>query len=147
VTHTPVPGTGIGVGERGRSPAGRRSGRGRDPEHLASGPAGRVIEQLAQLREAELDEPDEALADLRLLGHQRHREAGGLTQLRSRERVANFGHVAHGHFGEASRIGRVGLRPGEPALGKVLRRQRVDHGHRHVAPTEVTCERHPVVAR
>jgi hypothetical protein len=59
-----------------------------DEGRPGGGPAGRVVEQLAELREAELNEPDEALADPRLLGHLGHREAGGLTQLGSGERVA-----------------------------------------------------------
>ena len=104
--------------------------RWRDPEDLPGGPAGRVVEQLAELREAELDQADEALADLRLLGHQGHREAGRLAQLDTGERVAGGRCVAHGHLGEAPRIGRIGLRAGEPAPGKVLRRERVDHRDR-----------------
>ena len=117
-----------------------------DPQDLPGGPAGRVVEQLAELREAELDEADEALADLGLLGHQGHREAGGLTQLDPCQRVASRWAVAHGHLGETPGIGRVGLRAGEPALGKVLRRERVDHRDRDVAPAEVRGERHPVMA-
>ena len=46
----------------------RRPRGGRDAEDLAGGPAGRVVEQLAELGEAELDQADEALADLGLLG-------------------------------------------------------------------------------
>ena len=139
--------TGVGVGQGRRPPARGGPRRGGDPEHLAGGPAGGVVEQLAELREAELDEPDEALADLRLLGDEGHREAGRLAQLDAGERVAGVGRVAHGHLGEAPGIGRVGLRPGEPAPRKVLRRERVDHGDRDVVPAQVRGERHPVVAR
>ena len=84
---------------------------------------------------------------LRLLGHEGHREAGRLAQLDAGERIAGGGRVAHGHLGEAPGIGRVGLRAGQPALGKVLRRERVDHRDRDVPPAQVRGERHPVVAR
>jgi hypothetical protein len=106
-----------------------------------------IVEQLTELREAELDETDQPLADLGLLGHKGHREPGRLAQLGPDERVAGGRRVAHGHLGEASGIGRVGLRPGEPALGKVLRRERVDHRHGDVPPAEVRRDRHPVMTR
>ena len=99
--------------------ADRRGGR--DAQHLARGATGRVVEELAQLGEAQLHEPDEPLADPRLLGHERHREAGRLAQLDALEWVAGDGLVVLGHEREAPRIGRVGLRPAQPALGKVLR--------------------------
>ncbi len=80
---------GIGEGARPWAPGDLRGGR--EPEHLASGEAGRVVEHLAELGEAQLDEPVEALADPRLLGHQRHREAGRLAQLDAGEGVAHGG--------------------------------------------------------
>ena len=46
------------------------------------------------------------------------------------QRVAGRWCVAHAHLGEAPGIGRVGLRASQPALGKVLRRERVDHRDR-----------------
>ena len=98
-------------------------------------------------REAQLDEPDEALADPCLLGHEGHREAGRPAQLDTRECVSGDGSFTHGHLGEAPRIGRVGLRPVEPALGKVLRRERVDESHRDLLLSQVAREGHPVVAR
>jgi hypothetical protein len=138
--------SGIGVGQRGRPSAGGSPGRRGDPEHLAGRPAGRVVEELTELREAELDEADEPLADPRLLGHEGHRKAGGLTELGSGERIANGRGVAHGHLGKAPGIGRIGLRAGEPALGKVARRERVDHRDRDLPAAQVGGERHPVVA-
>ena len=63
------------------------------------------------------------------------------------ERIAGRGRVTHGHLGEAPGIGRVGLRATQPALRKVLRRERVDEGHRDRPPAQVRGERHPVVAR
>ncbi len=146
-SEPPVAGPGVGVGQ-GRRPAPhcRPGGRG-DPEYFPGRPTRRVLEQLAELRKAELDEPKEALANLRLLGHEGHRKAGGLAQLRSLERVASRRAVAHPHLGEAPSIGRIGLRAGEPALGKVLRRERVDHGERDCLAAQVRCDRHPVMAR
>ncbi len=49
--------------------------------------------------------------------------------------------------GERAGIGRIGLRPGEPALGKVLRPERVDHHDRYALAMEVAGEGHPVMAR
>jgi class 3 adenylate cyclase len=46
--------SGVGVGQRRRPPAGRGSGGRGDPEDLPGGPAGRIVEQLAELRKAEL---------------------------------------------------------------------------------------------
>ena len=130
-----------------RAPARRRPRGGRDPQHRPCGAAGGVVEQLAQLGEAELDEPVQPLADLRLLGHEGHREAGSLAQLEpaSGSRVGRL--LTHAHLGEAPGIGRIGLRPAQATLGKVLRRERVDHRHRHAPPREVARERDPVVAR
>jgi hypothetical protein len=138
--------SGVGIREGGRPPPAGRPRRGRDPEDLAGGPARRIVEQLAELGEAELDETDEALADLRLLGHEGHREAGRLAQLDPGERIAGWWGVAHGHLGEAPGIGRVGLRAAEPALGKVLRRERIDHRDRDIPPAQVGGERHPIMA-
>ena len=144
----PVTRSAVRVGQ-GRCPAVPGGcGRRRDAEHLPGRPAGGVVEQVAELREAEVDEAEEALADPRLLGHEGHREAGRLAQLDTGERVAGrVGRVAHGHLGEAPGIGRVGLRPGEPAPRKVLRRERVHHRDRDVVPAQVRGDRHPVVAR
>ena len=69
------------------------------------GATGGVVEELAQLGEAELDEADEALADASLLGHEGHREAGRLTQLDTDQWVTGDGLFTHGHQGEAPRIG------------------------------------------
>ena len=144
--QAPVPGAGVGVRE-GRDPALPRHRRGGcHAQELPGGATGRVVEELAQLGEAELDEPDEALADAGLLGHERHREAAGLAQLDPIERVVGLAVILLGHEREGPRIGRVGLRPVQPALGKVLRPERVDHRDRHGAPSQVARERHPVVA-
>ncbi len=70
----------------------------------------------------------------------------GLAQLDTVERVVGVGVVLLGHEREAPRIGRVGLRPAHPALGKVLRPERVDHRHRHRTTLQVGSEAHPVVA-
>ena len=146
LAQPPMTGARVGIGEgRGSSPGGSASRRG-EAQHLPGGATGRVVEQLAQLREAQLDEAHEALADLRLLCHQGHREAGCLAQLGTGEWIAIGRRVPHGHLGEAPGIGRVGLRPGEPAPCKVLRRERVHHGDRDVPPAQVAGERHPVVA-
>ncbi len=71
----------------------------------------------------------------------------GLAQFHTAERVVGSGSVVHGHEGEAPRIGRVGLRPVHPALGKVLRAQRVDEGHRYAVSPKMRGQWHPVVAR
>ena len=135
-------------GGQGRRPAADRGPRrGRDPQDLPGRPAGRVVEQLTEFRKAELHEADEALADLGLLGHQGHREAGRLAQLGADERVAGRWRVAHGHLGEAPGIGRVGLRPAQAALGNVLRGERVDQRHRDLPLAQVRGERHPVMTR
>lgn len=49
------------------------------------------------------------------------------------------------HLGKAPGIGRIGLRPAQAALGKVTRRERVDHRDRDTATLELRGERHPVV--
>ena len=143
LAETPLPAALVRVGQGLRPPAGRLArGRG-DPEDRTGRPAGRIVEQLPKLREAELDQPVEALADLRLLLDERHREVGGLAQLGTGERIAGGWRVAHSHLGKAPGIGRVGLRPGEPTLGKVLRRERVDHRDRDTATLQMYGERHP----
>jgi hypothetical protein len=127
------------------SVAGSPPGPSGDPEDFPGRPAGRVVEQLAELREAEIDEPDESLADRCLLRHEGHREAGRLAQLDAGQRLASGGRIAHAHLGKAPGIGRVGLRPAQATLGKVLRRERVDHRDRDLPSPQVARERHPVV--
>jgi hypothetical protein len=100
-----------------------------------------------QLREAELDQPVQALADDLLLVDEGHHEARGLTQLDPLERIVSRQWFAHGQLGERAGIGRIGLGPGEPALGKVLRPERIDHHHRHALTAKVTGQGHPVMAR
>ena len=136
---------GIGEGARPPTPGGRRGGR--QAQHLPGGQAGGVVEHLAELGEAQLHEPVEALADPRLLGHEGHREAGRLAQLDPREGIAHRWRVTHGHLGEAPGVRRVRLGATQAALGEVSRRERVDEGHRDALPPQVRGERHPVVAR
>ncbi len=140
-------GTRVGIGERARALPSCGCRGGRDPEDLPRRATGWVIEELAQLGEAQLDESDEALADASLFGHEGHREPRRLAQLDTDERIAGVGLFAHGHLGEAPRIGRVGLRASEPTLGKVLRCERVDHRDRMAPVAQVGREGHPVVAR
>jgi len=106
----------------------------------------RVVELVEQLREAELDEAVQPLADDLLLVDEGHDEAGGLAELDPVERIVARQRLVHGHLGERAGIGRIGLRPGEAALRKVLRPERVDHHDRHALAAEVAGERHPVVA-
>lgn len=142
-----MPGSRIGVGERARAPTSRsRCGRS-DAQDLPCGATGRIVEELAELGESQLDEADEALADTGLLGDERHREAGRLAQSGTGERVAGGRLFAHGHEGEAPRIGRIGLGAAQLTLGKVLRPKLVDEGHRDALSLEMCHEWHPIVAR
>ena len=140
-------GRAIGVGKRGGSPTGRRLSCWGQAQDRSGRPACRVLEQLAQLGKAKLDEAIQPLAELGLFGDQSHRKAGCLAQLDSSERIASFRGIAHGHLGKAPGIGRIGLGPPEPALRKVARREWIDHCHRNGGPTQVRGKRHPVVAR
>src|SRR5918994_820832 len=54
----PVPGACVRVSQGRRPPARCCPGRGGDPEHRPGGPAGRIVEQLTELGEAELDQAD-----------------------------------------------------------------------------------------
>jgi hypothetical protein len=121
-------GQGLALAARGLT--GRRG----EAEDRPGRPTGRIVEQLPKLRETELDQPVQALSDLRLLSDEGHREAGSLAQFDPDERIAGRRRVAHGHLGETPGISRIGLRPAEPALGNVARRERVDHRDRETAP-------------
>ena len=98
-------GTGVGLREGARAPPPRLGRQGATAQDLAGGATGEVLEELAELGEAQLDEADEALADPRLFGHQRHREASRLAQLGTLECITGDRLFTHGHLGEAPRIG------------------------------------------
>jgi len=128
-------------------PGGRRAGRRGALKQGDRRSAGGILVRLAKLGEADIDEPQDPLADPGLLLDQGHREARGFAELRSGERLPGPRSVDHGECGEGTRVGGIRLGPLQPALGEVLRADRADHRDRDAPTGEVAGDREPIVPR
>jgi len=105
-----------------------------------------VVPDLAQLREPDVHQALNALADLRLLPDQAHREPCRLLELGPHQGLADPRLVARSQRRKCARVGRVALAPLQPALGKVLGLQRVHHRHRVPLPAQMAGQVEPVMA-
>ncbi|MDQ6859294.1 MAG: hypothetical protein M3Z65_09895 [Chloroflexota bacterium] len=136
------PGRSQGLGP----PAGRRSsGRGHPQEGQGRGATG-VVVRLAQLGEADVDQPEDLLADPGLLLDEAHRKARGLAQLAALERLVGSGPIDHRQCGKCARIGGVALGPLHSPAGKILGAGRIDHRDRYGPLAQMAGQGEPVMA-
>jgi hypothetical protein len=130
-----------------RDAASCRRARGRcDCEQRDGGRAGRVIEGLAQLGKAQIDQTQDAVAEAGLLFDQAHREARGLAQLGAGQWLRGPRSVDHAQSGEGTRVSGVALGALQPTFGEVLGGERVHHRDRVTRHTEMARQGLPIVA-
>ena len=104
-----------------------------------------ILEGVLQLGEADRDQALDALADPRLLLHERHREARSLAQLLPAERIAGPGSVDHRQCGEGTRVRGITFGPLQPAPREVLRRHRAHDRDGHTRTCEMAGDAEPIV--
>src|SRR5438132_1276508 len=110
------------------------------------GLTGGILEDLTELRKADLDQASDALADPSLVLDQPDAEASRLADFNADQWLPGWRLVAHSQLRQCARIGGVRLGPPKTALGEVLGLQRVHHRDLVPGVAKVTGQRQPVVA-